>query len=153
MPVLVVLLLPAAVRLLRRRLRLHAIAHGNAPAQNAWAELIDTATDLGLFAPTTETPAPRAWSAEALAEYLHARAALTDEPAAASHRLAEVATAERYGGATHPAPDTQIRPLLECAAAWLVRHSSRPVRIRATLLPRSLWRTPAQSVREDVSAA
>lgn len=57
-PVLVVLLLPAAVRLLRRRLRRYAMARGNAPAQNAWDELMDTATDLGLFAGTTGTPPP-----------------------------------------------------------------------------------------------
>ncbi|MEU4454518.1 transglutaminaseTgpA domain-containing protein [Nocardioides sp. NPDC023903] len=139
-PVLLILLLPAAVRLLRRRRRRYAMARGNAPAQNAWAELVDTATDLGLFAPAADTPAPRAMSAEALAEYLHARVSMTTEPAAASHRLAEAASAERYGGATHSAPDTQIRPLFECAAAWLVQRSTRPVRIRATLLPRSLWR-------------
>lgn len=138
--VLVVVLLPAGIRVLRRRLRRHAMTHGDAPAQNAWAELIDTATDLGLFAPGTTTPVPRSWAAEALAEYLHARAALASEPAAAARRLAEAASAERYGGVTQSAPDTQLSLLLERAATGLIQHSSRPVRIRATLLPRSLWR-------------
>ena len=156
LPVLVTLLLlvPGAWRGLRRRRRLRAIARGDAPAQQAWAEFSDTVVDLGLLGGPSRTSegaepgagasgagAPRARTPEALVEHLEARSVLTGDAAAATRRLATELATERYGGGAVDAA-TSVE-LLRIARGRLLAQANRAGRFRAVWLPRSiLQRTP-----------
>ncbi|WP_161924903.1 transglutaminase domain-containing protein [Actinomyces sp. 432] len=164
--VLVALLLagPALVRSGRRRRRLGRIRNGSRPAAAAWQELRDTATDLGLWTPPGRVGAaggagrrpggagrgPRARTHEALAEYL---AALPGLEAAGRdlEELAGAAVAEAFGeGALAPAPGgradgtvgdrERLASGLRTVTASLARATSLRRRLRARLLPASLWR-------------
>ena len=154
------LCLTPLVRALRRRGRLRAIARGDEPAERAWAELMDTAVDLGLYAPGA-SPA-RARTPEAVIEYLAEAGAFGEDPGAdaerAARKLAEAVVAERYagvaeepagpigsnravdstspGGASGPA----LRAHLARATRALQSRAGRRGRVRAALLPRSLAR-------------
>ncbi|GAA4195082.1 hypothetical protein GCM10022288_31450 [Gryllotalpicola kribbensis] len=64
---LALLAIPALVRLVRRRARLARLRRGGAPPDVAWAEIRDTAQDLGFAASPTETP--RAFAARLRSEW------------------------------------------------------------------------------------
>lgn len=142
-PLLVILLLlPAAWRLIRRRRRLAAIARGELPAQHAWAEFADTLVDLGLpgsaprAAEADGPSAPRARTPEATIEHLEARSQLPPEAAEAARRLAAAMAEERYGGGTTDA--ATAAELLGRARDGLLAQAPGAARSRAGLLPRSL---------------
>ena len=131
------LLTPAAVRALRRSRRRGALVRGNAAASVAWAEVLDTARDLGI--PWRSTDTPRAFATELAGR-------LTDDGAAgrtALLGLREALEHERFAtpGATAVVSADRGRELagwtaevsrgLAAAAPWHAR-------IVSTLFPASL---------------
>jgi transglutaminase-like putative cysteine protease len=120
-------LVPAAVRWLRRRRRL---AKG-AGAEQAWAELRDTALDLG--APWSDSATPRQ-AVAALVEGEH----LTGEPAAAAARLGRIVERSRYAPVA-PSPAPVADDVSTVRRAVLHRRRTR-ARLKAALAPASLRR-------------
>lgn len=123
--IVVLLLVPAAIRLLERRVRMRRAAQGDAAA--AWAELRDTLLDLQV--PVSDAESPRIRAASLV------RDAGADEAAlrvltAAVERANYARTAERGDDLAAP---------LEVVLDSLRRHVDRRVRVRALLLPRSLY--------------
>ncbi|QBE47865.1 transglutaminase domain-containing protein [Leucobacter triazinivorans] len=136
--VVVLLGIAPAVRRARRGVRRRRVARGERPAAHAWAELVDTAVDLGVYAP--EAARVRARTPEAIAEYLVSRG-LRGDAAAAALGLARALVEERYAAA--PAPAREAGPLrseLELATSALRSTAGWPARLRAALLPRSVLR-------------
>lgn len=162
--ILILLCIAPGVRLARRMLRRRRIGRGEAPAAQAWAELVDTAVDLGVYLPDS-APA-RARTPEAVVEYLSARGLLggaaeaadraggagAREDAAhggtgrgaAEEKAAGVARAvveELYAAAPEGAPVRDPEPLiaaLELVTAALRSRAGWRARLRAALLPRSV---------------
>ena len=129
--VVLVLLVPAAVRALRRRRRLSALRAGHASPM--WDELLDTAVDLGITEERSSTP--RSLAAR-LEESLPPDGASGEE----LRRLLAVVERERYardGGSAggDEADERSARRLL----AGLAASRSRLDRIRAVLVPKSLF--------------
>ena len=126
--VVALLLLPAAWRALRRRRRLRALASGGAPAL-AWAELTDTAADLGRPADPAQTP--RAFGA---------RLAASMPPDARDPLDALILEVERtaFGPPGHAAARGDLATLARSVLAGMVAQASRGQRLRARLAPRSL---------------
>lgn len=129
------LIVPALVRLTRRRRRL-----GSSDPAAAWLELSDTATDLGLGAMPTESPraAGLRWS-EAVADVDpdgHARSTLSG--------LARLAERARYAGSgwetmSRSAPDgSELARSAHTAVSALERATRNRDRVRAWVFPRSL---------------
>ncbi|MEU4015232.1 DUF3488 and transglutaminase-like domain-containing protein [Microbacterium sp. NPDC028030] len=119
------LLLPAAIRIVERRGRMLRARRGDPAA--AWAELRDTLIDLLLPVSDAETPRVRA-------------AGLVDEShvdPAAMRRLTDAV--ERANYARSGDVPTDLSPALREVIVQLRRSVDRPTRVRATLLPRSLY--------------
>lgn len=123
--VLAVLLLPALVRAAERRGRLARARRGDAAA--AWAELRDTIIDLRL--PVSDADSPRARAAGLVKD----RAV---EPADL-RRLTDAVEQSNY--ARDAGGGTDLREPLTAVLAALRRSVDGPTRVRATLLPRSLY--------------
>jgi transglutaminase-like putative cysteine protease len=119
------LLVPAGIRLIRRRRRLREVATGAEPATAAWSETVDTARDLGIPIRTTETARV---AAARIAE------GLPREAGDAVGRLRRSVEAESY------APD-RVPPSAEdvtAVRAALARLRGARERLLAFLAPRSL---------------
>ncbi|WP_342455933.1 transglutaminase family protein [Nocardiopsis sp. N85] len=129
--VLLVPLLPAAVRALVRRSR-----SGRPGA--AWRELRDTCVDLGLGWDLAESPRATAARLSALRD--RNRVPLPEGVRAALHRLALAEERDRYAPAS--VWDESVGTDLRTIVAGLPGVVTRGVRLRATLLPRSLWDRP-----------
>ncbi len=123
--------LPAAVRASVRRFRL-----GRPEA--AWRELRDTCVDLGLGWDLAESPRGTAARLSALRD--GDRVPLAEEVRAALYRLALAEERDRYAPAASWGEETgaDLRVIVHGLPAVL----PRGVRLRATLLPRSLWDRP-----------
>ncbi|SHG61149.1 Transglutaminase-like enzyme, putative cysteine protease [Jatrophihabitans endophyticus] len=123
-------LTPAAVRRSRRQRR-YAAARRRGDASALWAELSDTAVDLGyVWSPARSPRQVAAWLAR-------------DAPASAEslRALAGAVERQRYAGATatRSAPDTDAADAaLRHAVAELRGHRSGGTRFRARFLPASL---------------
>jgi hypothetical protein len=130
------LLVPAAFRLSQRLTRVRRIRRGERPADAAWDELAAWAIDLGAGGGDSETP--RAFAAR-IAE----REAFDDVRARyAVLRLRDAVERERYGPVDAPAPETSVATLvddLETARAALLEDARGAERVRAILLPHSLF--------------
>ena len=119
-------LLPAATRTWRRRTRLAAARNGNADA--LWAELSDTAVDLGY--PWSPARSPRQVSAWLARDAADAAPALTV--------LAAAVEEGRYAPDPRPRDISElIRGLLHVTERLRSKHSGK-VRLRARLWPASL---------------
>ncbi|WP_431805442.1 transglutaminaseTgpA domain-containing protein [Microbacterium paraoxydans] len=124
--IVVVLLLPWLVRLTERRLRLRRAARGDAAA--AWAELRDTLLDLAL--PVSDADSPRARAAGLVRD----RGA---DAAALQHLTSAV---ERANYARPGIAETEdLAEPLRAVLSSLQRSVDGPARVRARLLPRSLY--------------
>lgn len=124
--VVVLLLLPGIVRLIERRMRMRRAARGDAAA--AWAELRDTLLDLAL--PVSDADSPRARAA-ALARDRGA-------DAAALQRLTTAVERANYARPGAQETDDLAEPLRAVLSS--LQHSvDGPTRVRARLLPRSLY--------------
>lgn len=141
---LLMLAAPATVRLVRSKTRVRRIALGAQPAQQAWAEVVDTAVDLGLL--TRSTPL-RARTPDALIEHLSDRGSLATEATEAMRTLAGLMEAERYSGRAasqtprDPQPDDSTEPIVACLATvrrGLKLQASKSQRVAAKLMPRSV---------------
>lgn len=123
--VVIVLLLPAVVRLLERRLRMRRAAHGDAAA--AWAELRDTLIDLRIPVSDAESPRIRA-------------AGLVREAGADEAALGRLVTAvERANYARTSAAADDLAVPLRVVLVSLRAHVAGGTRAEALLLPRSLY--------------
>jgi hypothetical protein len=124
-----VLLTPATVRLQRRRSRLRA---ARASPDPLWAELADTATDLGyVWSPVRSPRQVEGWLREEAVSGADAEAAL--------HSLAIAVETTRYAPpAAHPAPRADLVGDLREVEASLRACRSRADRVRARILPGSV---------------
>ena len=120
-----VLLLPALFRLVERRVRLNRARRGDPAA--AWAELRDTLIDLQL--PVTDADTPRVRAAGLVRE--------NDVDAGALRRLTDAVEQANYARSGEASTDLAgpLREVLERLRSSV----DRPTRVRATLLPRSLY--------------
>ncbi len=125
------LLLPAGVRRQRRRRRIRA--PGNAPAA-LWAEILDTALDLGL--PAAPHLSPRRlvqfWSRRPTGER-----SMPDITRAAIMDVAYAQELDRYAGGSATLPRDAARHLPDALKAW-ERSGSSQARWRAMLAPQSV---------------
>ncbi|MET0974826.1 MAG: transglutaminase domain-containing protein, partial [Leifsonia sp.] len=131
--VVVLLLLPLMVRSVGRLRRRRRVASGRASPSLLWRELVDTATDLGIPVPETET-------ARHLADRLGAAGGRADEAGASLARLLDAVEHERYarpGSKPTVAPADLVEDLDRVLAA-LRAGASTPLRLRALFLPTSL---------------
>ena len=155
---LALLCVAPGMRLTRRRLRRRRIARGEEPATQAWDELVDTAVDLGLYAPAAARA--RARTPEAVVEYLDGRGLLAGAagaaelagaagnaeapgPAAAARHLARAVVEERYSGAAGGVAGAEpgaLTAALGTAASALRARAGWRARLRAAVLPRSVLR-------------
>ncbi|AOT58474.1 transglutaminase TgpA family protein [Streptomyces rubrolavendulae] len=139
----VVVLLPLAPMLWRRRVRARRLRGGEPTA--VWAEVVDAAWDLGV--PPDESLTPRRTAARLVRE-----GPLEGAAAEAAHRLAGAVEEALYARAPRP-----VEGLARDAAAvraGLVAASGRGARLRAALAPRSAARLVwAASRRRSAAAA
>ncbi|MGJ0184403.1 DUF3488 and transglutaminase-like domain-containing protein [Corynebacterium glyciniphilum] len=137
--ILALLLSPALVRVVERRVRRWRIHHGDEPARHAWAEMVDTAIDLGLVSRVRLRDRPlRARTPEAMVEYLATIGGLDKESAGAADRLAAAVSAERYGAKDQLADLAEIQATLAATVAGMSEHAGSAARRRAVFVPRSL---------------
>ncbi len=125
---LLLLAVPGATRLLVRRRRWSDADTPTATALAGWADLQDTLLDHGYSWDPSDPP--RRGAAR-----LTAQRHLVGEPAEALHRLAAATERARY--APEMAPVGDLRSDVDAVRAALAEGSSRWVRWRARLLPRS----------------
>ncbi|WP_240744973.1 DUF3488 and transglutaminase-like domain-containing protein [Microbacterium sp. A20] len=123
--VVVLLLLPALIRVVERRGRLSRARDGDPAA--AWAELRDTLIDLQLDVSDAETPRVRA---AGLVRERHV-------DAAAMRRLTDAVEQSNY--ARSGEASTDLSEPLRQVLGQLRASVDRPTRVRAALLPRSLY--------------
>jgi hypothetical protein len=135
--VLLLLLIPAGLRYVRRRRRLLAARHGDADA--LWAELSDTAVDLGYVWSPARTP-------RQVATWLS-----RDAPAAgpALRELAKAVEHSRYAAAPGSRDGSALAGDLHTATGAMRSRRSNGTRARAILWPASLgWgRLPGRAGR------
>ncbi|MGO3361928.1 MAG: transglutaminaseTgpA domain-containing protein [Corynebacterium sp.] len=137
--IVAILLIPAALRWFAGRRRLHAVDHGQRPAEGAWLELLATAADLHVLAAGRERDVGlRARTPEAMAEHLESAAELDAGAAGAVRELAAAVSAERYGGRDLSSRREEIRALLEEAVDGLREREGGPHTWRVVLAPRSV---------------
>jgi transglutaminase-like putative cysteine protease len=133
--VLLLLLVPAVWRWVRRRRRRAALATGRANASAAWQELADTITDHGGSAPDTLT-------ARELASNIGTRRGVADTPEAvrALDRLLEATERTRYARSTgsNPAADPRLLGDLDLVVGAVQSGSPALQRCWAVLAPASL---------------
>jgi transglutaminase-like putative cysteine protease len=132
--VLVLLLVPAALRQSQRITRIRRVRRGERPADAAWDELVATTVDLGAGGADTETP-------RGFASHISERPAFDDARVQASLlRLRDAVERERYGPAPADIPDGPLlADDLAIARAALLADSGGADRTRALLMPRSLF--------------
>ncbi|MEU8195875.1 DUF3488 and transglutaminase-like domain-containing protein [Microbispora amethystogenes] len=125
---LVLLLLPAAARLLVRRGRIRRLARPSGGPHAAWAELRDTLTDFGMAGEPGETP-------RALARRIAERYAL--DPRAAESLDRVVTAEERLRYAPAPPASGPVAADLHRIRRGLAAHLSRWRRLGTALAPAS----------------
>ncbi|MGI0519174.1 transglutaminase domain-containing protein, partial [Microbacterium maritypicum] len=123
--VVVLLLLPALIRLAERRARLSRARRGDPAA--AWAELRDTLIDLQI--PVTDADTPRVRAAGLVRQ--------NGVDAHAMRRLTDAVERSNYARSGE-ASDDLAEPLGEVLAS-LRQSADRATRVRAVLVPRSLY--------------
>jgi transglutaminase-like putative cysteine protease len=150
----VLAVVPAAMRSASRRRRLRLLRGGRSTAIEAWREVLQTAADLGIQIPNTATPRD---AAVLLRESV--RVGVTDEARAVASvggrippeedcsRDAGISAIDRLRSAveweSYAPAGSVARPDLAADTARIIADlrasSSRPRRIRAQLLPPSIW--------------
>jgi len=124
--VLITIGAPAILRRLQRGRRRRRLRRGLAPPTLAWRELLQSADDLGIRVPPTLTPA------EVPAVLL------PGGPRDSTERIAEAVERESYSR-EGLAADPSIVTDLDAAIVAVRESASRGARLRAALLPRSIW--------------
>ena len=133
---LLMLAAPATVRLVRRRRRLAAGQPAGEAVENAWAELLDTARDLGVDLPVEQSPRAVAQAVRSAARTPGGSRQPELPELAALVRLVEQS---RYSprmpaGESARTPGAAVLPVVRA----LQDVTSRPRRVRAVVAPRSL---------------
>ncbi|MDO5494276.1 MAG: transglutaminaseTgpA domain-containing protein [bacterium] len=137
------LCLPALIRIIRTRRRFAAIRAGRDAGVNAWRELSDAVSDLGIVG-RTEVEALRAQTPEALVERLAERSALGGAPLDHAQDIVAAYGAERWGsgaraGGTGGGVHLRVSHVRAVTEA-LFSNAPRGTWLRARFLPRSLVR-------------
>ncbi|HSP52784.1 MAG TPA: DUF3488 and transglutaminase-like domain-containing protein [Cryobacterium sp.] len=156
---LALLLLPAVVRMTRRMLRRREIRSGQSGSVKAWREVSDTAVDHGVVVRDTETPREFAARLRDLIESACGTQGGTQgssegtgtAAAAALDRLLVGAEQSRYGrpgGDEQQTRGAELAADLDLVLRGIHSGSDRRLRVRATLLPASLWR-PGERRTDD----
>lgn len=135
---LAVVFLPMTVRRIRKFLRLRGRGKVNRLAQGAWDEFADTVCDLGLIGGNVGG-GPRARTPEALVEYLGENGFLSPGAFQAAHDLSTLAADEQYNPLASPAHSNQVKYLLQITTSDLRASASKMARIRAAMVPRSVF--------------
>ncbi|MBV9593957.1 MAG: transglutaminase domain-containing protein [Actinobacteria bacterium] len=130
-------LVPAAVRWHRRRARLRSGARGY--PEPLWQELADTARDLGLAWVGSRTP-------RQVAEWL-SEMSVDDHSATAMRALAEAVERDRYARASDAAGGAELVAWLRLARSSLVHYAARGPRWRARWAPASVAPALAAAAR------
>ncbi|PFG31542.1 transglutaminaseTgpA domain-containing protein [Paramicrobacterium agarici] len=138
----VLLAVPAGARQLRRGLRLRAARARPDRVSAVWAEISDTATDLGWQHPVSETP-------RMLRERIRDRIAADPAAVASLDRLVFAVERARYGP-RHGAPSARFDADARLVIAALRRAAGMSDRLRAVLWPASLF---ARRVQPTVNRA
>ncbi|WP_175470186.1 DUF3488 and transglutaminase-like domain-containing protein [Curtobacterium sp. MCBA15_001] len=152
---LAVLVAPAAVRGVRRRARLTAIAAGRSPAATAWRELLDDVADHG-YAPGLAPPGDAAAAARTARAVLgRLRASVPPTVVAHLETVVDAIDLERYaapgaggagGGAAGGGADgARLVAVVREARVALDASVALPTRLRSRLLPPSLTPSSAWS--------
>lgn len=132
---LLIIAAPAVVRMSIRRRRIDRIRLGVDPAGATWEELRESARDLGLAAPSSQTP-------KELAAALALRFATLDKnrdaAIAALTELRELVEDESYGPPAYNYYGERMADALLVVLQGLRRTVATPQRIRAMLLPATL---------------
>jgi transglutaminase-like putative cysteine protease len=129
--VIIVGLVPAAIRRWRRRRRLRRIATAVHPATEAWRELRDIARDYGIDVLPGDTPAVFAARINALRRIAHHDVDV----------LRSAVEREQYGGGRARVADAErarIRASLEAVESSIAAEAEQGARRRAVLFPASL---------------
>jgi transglutaminase-like putative cysteine protease len=138
--VLLLLLTPAAIRRWQRISRLRLLRDDWGSPRLAWRELQQTARDLGMAVPDTQTPR----------EFAARIAAMLQDDRQACDALAVLRDAterEQYGRPGHGSIDPDRAQGLRVTVAALLRAVPVPVRVRAFLVPVSLLPRAAPLLR------
>lgn len=136
--VLLVLAAPGAIRLHRRAGRLEAGGEPQERVEAAWAEIRDTMVDLGS---TWPTGSPRAIGREVSEQLL-------PETAGRMHALADLVERSRYARAfTEQAAVAELPETASEIRQGLIEPESWHRKLRAALLPRSLWQSLTIRIR------
>jgi transglutaminase-like putative cysteine protease len=150
--ILLMLMLPGAVRALRRQGRRRRSRAGPGRAAWAWDELIDTAVDHGVRVRDTETPRELAARLQLLPGLIPEG---EDDAAGALGRLLVAAERQRFGppgAATTDDGTADVAGDLDQVTRAIHAGEPGPVRIRAIVLPASLWR-PSRAARNETVPA
>jgi transglutaminase-like putative cysteine protease len=123
------LLTPAAVRILRRRRRWARIA-GRSGADDAWDEIVDSATDLGFVVSEGD-------SERDLAVRLRDAGALDGRASAALDRVLDARERERYSAGASDS-DSALRTDVEAVVTSLAVSVPASRRVRGALIPASV---------------
>ncbi len=129
--ILAILVAPMTLRRIRRRRRMRQLATGGPPGI-AWAEVQDTARDVGMSADSAETP--RAFAARLSRDWTPEERIELD---ALLHAVEQATFGPAGGGSTSA---TDLPRLTTLVIRRIEESSSRGSRILAFLLPRSLLR-------------
>jgi Transglutaminase-like superfamily len=132
--VLAVVLLPLLIRSARRRRRVHAVTARHGGPDALWAELADTAVDLGYVWSPVRSP-------RQVVDWLE-RDGVVDGAGGSLHSLATAVETARYAGPgartpSMPAPDELVHNLRDVSSSLRAGRSRRE-RLRARLMPASL---------------
>ena len=125
--VVLLLLIPAFVRVQQRRTRLRDLGRGLATPLAAWREVLQSAEDLGRAVPETATPRE--------VRQLLGDGLLAEDVALS--RMIDAVEHESYssGGRAYPEAEADTRAILERLRSGV----GRPERVRAALSPPSIW--------------
>jgi transglutaminase-like putative cysteine protease len=140
---------PAMIRAIERRARIRTIRRGFAPAALGWHEILQSAEDAGIPVPRSATPRE---SGRLLAEAISSGRRPAKDPdgviSSATAALARIVTMIELEGYARPGRGVSVSAddvavtvnRLRSAQDWWAR-------VRAVLLPASLWRRAVQAVR------
>ncbi|WP_166785645.1 MULTISPECIES: DUF3488 and transglutaminase-like domain-containing protein [Cryobacterium] len=152
------LLVPAAVRVIRRRLRRRVIVFGPGGAGEAWREVSDTAVDHGVEVRDTETPRELTARLRRLVGTRPGAVGDTDPESVveALDRLLVAAERSRYArsvGTGDSARTALLAADLDVVLRGIRSGSRWRVRVQAVLLPASLWRQGEQRTEHPAANA
>ncbi|MHA6694170.1 transglutaminase family protein [Homoserinimonas sp. A520] len=145
---------PAMIRAIERRARIRTIRRGFAPATLGWHEVLQSAEDAGIPVPRSATPRE---SGRLLAEAIASGRRPAKDPdgviSSATAALARIVTMIELEGYARPGRGVSVSAddvavtvnRLRSAQDWWAR-------VRAVLLPASLWRRAVQAVRPRETA-